>query len=188
MCTHQYLFTNFSQICTICGIETPILNLDVYNVYSAPMTKNYDRGQRFKLKVEKLLLLHSGPKSSEPVWRVLEEHVEHLLHPMDIRTCLRKSKIKSKHYDCIHLFSKIFCNVFHEVQDHTTILATILKRFQDIYFNWKLKIGTGLFFSSDWLLRHLVSNLCPDLVVFLKPKTSQNRHDKYVKMLQTISR
>jgi hypothetical protein len=183
-CEHDYICNEYSKICTNCGLQETILTLDNYNVYSAPILKTYDRRHRFKLKLQKLLLLHSGPKFSEPVWKILEKGSMDTI--VELRMVLRNSNLKQKHYDTIRLFAKIFCKIQIDIeQDPYVLLQTMFKEFEEIHFAWKRTVN-DLFFSSDWLLRMLVKKYCPKLIVFLKPATSVLRNQKYSAMLNTI--
>ena len=53
MCEHTWLVTNYSNICSSCGLERGVLKLDTWNKYAAPLTRNYDRKSRFSVKVDK---------------------------------------------------------------------------------------------------------------------------------------
>ena len=185
MCEHKFIKTTYSKICEICGTESFILNLDTYNIFSAPISKSYDRKQRFKIKIDKLFLLHNGPNIKDDIWKALENN--HFSTPQSIRDFLRHAKLKNKHYDCLRLFSKLFAKYEIQVEDSTALRNQILSDFDEIFFKWNSIIQSGLFFSSDWLLRKYITEYCPELFVFLKPKTSTNRHCKYVDMFQTIS-
>jgi hypothetical protein len=185
-CIHEYTCNDYSKICVNCGIQTPVLTIDHYNVFSAPILKSYDRRHRFKIKLAKILLIHTGPKHSEPVWKTLEHH--HMDTVLDIRTTLRNSSLKQKHYDSIRLFAKIFTKIqVYIKQDPYDLSQTIFADFEEIHFAWK-RNPQKMFFSSDWLLRMLVKKYCPELIVFLKPATSEIRNKKYTEMLQTISK
>ena len=187
VCQHILVTTSHSEICTKCGKENQLLKLDTYNVYSAPISKSYDRRQRFFIKVDKLLLIHSGPKEKDAIWKALEGNS--FKNPSDIRFHLRhKTKLLCKHYDCIRTFSKIFAQF--DVQTKRSvhhIKADIQRSFQQILYGWNKYFFGTLFFSTDWLLRRFVKRYCPELVVFLKPIPKSNRSLKYVEMLQTIS-
>jgi len=184
-CSHEYTCNLFSKICIRCGIQSTVLNLDTYNVFSAPILKSYDRRHRFKVKLHKVLMLHTGPKHSEPVWNVLEANEMKTI--TELRTVLRNSKLKQKHYDSIRLFAKIFCKINVDLpQDPYVLSQTMFRDFEEIHFAWK-RNPHDLFFSSDWLLRMLVAKYCSKLLLFLKPATSETRNKKYTDMLTTIS-
>ena len=76
MCNHQYLHTNYSRICKYCGIESIRLELDTFNPNSAPLTREYNRANRFKNKVDRLLGI-STPPARDPVWDYLETVIQH---------------------------------------------------------------------------------------------------------------
>ena len=97
MCKHHFLYTEYTRVCKVCGVENSILRVDRYNVYAAPLNRGYNRKQRFKIKVDKLLGLHSGPQCLDPVWKHLDERQLTLNSPFDVRECLRSSKLKNKH-------------------------------------------------------------------------------------------
>ena len=188
-CTAQKIKTQYSVICSECGSETPFLVCDFYNVFSAPIQKNYSRSHRFQQKVKKLLLIDSTPKSSDKIWQYLESNRVDLVDVASIRKKLREAThIKQKHYDSIRLFYTVFCGQPRLIiSEPHKLLDRIMQDFDDIFVKWSGYYQDGLFFSSDWLLRRIVSNHCPELMCFLKPATSASRNSKYEKMLQTIS-
>ena len=192
MCTNSccsFISNEYSKICLKCGVQVPILNIDSYNLYSAPIIKSYNRSNRFRTKLEKLLLINTGPKSTEPVWKVLEKKRSEIKSIADLRITLRKASLKQKHYDSIRIFSKIFCGIDAQVEEVHSLCETILTDFENILFAWRKKYEeTDLFFSSDWLLRFLITRHKQDqLLQFLKP-SSKSRNQKYVKMFHTISK
>ena len=161
VCLHQQsIHTNHSRICSDCGVENIFLKMDTYNIFSAPILKSYDRTQRFLVKLDKLLLIHSGPNIKDPIWAVLKKQC--FKTPRDIRFFLRHYKnLKTKHYDCIRLFSKLFANFnikpkksVHEIR------ANVNKHFASLLYDWKRVCDEGLFFSTDWLMRKYVKKFC----------------------------
>ena len=183
----QISHTGYSSICIKCGCERIMLANDVYNIHSAPMVGSYNRTLRFRIKCLKLLLIKTGPKIHDNVWHVLEANREFISNPEDIRRVLRTAKLKNKHYDHMHLFSKIFCSNYRLAStDAQEILNIFMKEFDTLYFRWKKIYYEGLFFSSDWLIRKMCNEFTPFLLPFLKPKTSAQRHLKYEKMYLTL--
>ena len=188
MCDHKYVCTSWKKTCTECGVETYFLTLDTYSMFSAPLERGYSRAQRFRIKVDKLLKLHSGPHCCDPIWTYLESRKLFLNGPFDVRQCIRSSKLKLKHYDCVRIFTNAFTS--YKVKLHKTphLLKEILVgKFEELYYSW-LKTNSQSFFSYDWVLRYFLSELNSPLVVYLKPKTCGKRDKKYRERLNDFQK
>ena len=186
MCNHCWLDTGYTKVCCDCGLEQKVLVLNVWNKFSAPLNRQYDRVGRFKIKVDKLIGLHCGPKYTDPVWVVLKR--KKLCNPGDVRQAIRKSRLKAKHYDCV----RIFCDVFSRFRlpaevDPLATQTLLLDMFEDVHHAWlrRWENSEG-FFSYDFLLRYFLEQINSPLVVYLKPKTNKTRLKKYMEKLRTI--
>ena len=184
MCNHNWLHDSYSKVCNKCGLQVRVLNLDVYNANSAPIERGYNRRQRFRVKVDKLLGLHSGPDCDDPVWLHLEKHKVTLNTPFDVRECLRSSGLKNKYYDNIRSFTDAFTtfNIKHSQLD---VKRFLLSSFDALYGGWNTCFE-GSFFSYAWLLRYFLEIHDSKLVVYLKPKTCKRRNAKYLAKIRTI--
>ena len=188
MCQHEYVFTSWNKTCILCGLEKYFLSLDTYSVFSAPLERGYSRAQRFRIKIDKLLGLHSGPNCEDPIWRYLDSRKLFLSNPFDVRQCIRSSSLKLKHYDCVRIFSNAFTPFRVTVQ--TTSLAlkkTLLAKFDTLYYRW-IQMNCSSFFSYDWILRYFLEQLQSPLVVYLKPKTCRKRDKKYREKLHNFEK
>ena len=102
-------------ICTKCGLETQI-TLDPHEAspagssfeFSPPIIRVYSRPDRWKTIVSKVVGNHSGPPRKDPVWDYLQKRAHLCKSPKDILQILRKSRLKNKHYQCLHTFAKAF--------------------------------------------------------------------------------
>lgn len=187
MCDHLFLSTGYSNVCQKCGLETSCLRLDVWNKYSAPLHRNYDRGSRFHMKVEKLLGLHKGPSVQDPVWKTLKAQQATLERPEDVRSALRRSSLKAKHYDCCRLFCKVFTKFRVAPYDSQRTEIYLNGAFKEVHRLWqKHELSTGSFFSYDFLLRHFLETIKSPLVAYLKPRSNKRRVSKYKKLLAVI--
>lgn len=184
MCKHHFLYTDCTKVCKECGIEHIVLRVDMYNVFAAPLNRGYNRRQRFKIKVDKLLGLHSGPQCQDPVWKHLDNRQLTLNNPFDVRECLRASKLKNKHYDNIRSFTDAFTS-FKVAHDQTTIKSYLLKSFDDMFGRW-ISMNQDSFFSYAWLLRFFLEKIHSQLTVYLKPQTCKRRHAKYITKMASI--
>ena len=189
MCDCEFsIIESCFKICTCCGNTKQVLNLDTYNINSAPLDVSYSRSYRFKMKFERLVGLNHPP-STDDVWKYLQNHRLYLNDPFDIRECLKMSKLKCKHYDCV----RIFCNVFTDFKcPHSDMKGTVHdflnvanKAFSDLYHAWLLYDGSR-FFSYDWLIRQYCEHEKSPLIIYLKPETSKKRHAMYVTKLKNI--
>ena len=192
MCEHTFIFTNYSQVCTICGEEERIIFLDKYNPFSAPICKGYERVVRFRQKVDKLIFLFNPPPHKSPVWKFLETAAP-LQGPADIRRALRKYKGKNKYYDSIRLFTRTFTPFRVKLTRDGLKLTNRLTMFFDTvlrcwkHHNFSVDYEASLagtetnrvpFFSYDYLLRHFLSILKSPLVAYCKPITCKVRHER----------
>ena len=181
MCLHQTVDTGYSNVCVLCGTEQFTLCLDSYSPTSAPITRPYDRVHRFCAKVDRLLGTHMPPPH-DPVWAYLV--AKSGLHgPETIRSALRESNIRNKHYDSVRTFCDVFtpykCGAYHHVRTR----EFLKKEFELVHYKWSKK-GLVKFFSYDWLLRHFLEKISSPLLVYLKHPTSTRRSRRYVAMLR----
>ena len=96
-CEHTRLIeTGYSTVCTDCGIERIVCRLDTFNATAAPLGRNYDRINRFRVKIDRLLG-ESAPSASDKVWGYLEGRT--FPGPCQIRAALRRAPFRLKHYD-----------------------------------------------------------------------------------------
>lgn len=184
MCEHIWLHTSCTKVCRKCGLEKPFLRLDTYNVNSAPIERGYNRRQRYKVKVDKILGLHSGPPCTDPVWLYLDKHKVTLNTPFDVRECLRSSSIKNKHYDNVRTFTDAFTE-FRIVHCQMTVKRFLMSSFDQLYGGWNTR-NEESFFSYAWLLRYFLEKFDSKLTVYLKPKTCKRRNAKYLEKLNLI--
>ena len=190
LCTHATTVnTEYSTICTCCGLERPLLiNVMDYptSQTSAPLTRLYNRGDRWTSIVKKIVGVHSGPNNSDPVWKYLEKHKDSFKGPKDIVKCLRKSNLRNKHYPCIHLFAKTFYKGYTPPSDSPeSVIQKLDNYFQHILQLWSTcKIPQDQFFSYNWLIEqglHLygIRGYFP-YIKFLK---CPHRRQRYVSLL-----
>ena len=178
MCTHSFVFSSWSKTCINCGIESYFVSLDKYNLFSAPLERGYDRSQRFRMKVDKLLGLHTGPNSFDPIWEYLDSRKLFLNNPFDIRQTIRRSKLKMKHYDSIRIFTDAFTTFRVPSNQPLVLKKNLVAQFNNLYHMW-LQRKDQSFFSYDWILRYFLESLHSPLIVYLKPKTCRKRDIKY---------
>ena len=144
MCKHTFLFTSHSKVCTSCGNEEPVLTLDVYNTYSAPLLKGYERTVRFRQKTDKLLYLRNPPPRDCPIWLFLKN--QSMCSPQDIRTALRRYKGKNKHYDSIRMFTRVFTQFRVATQRNVIELDTRLSElFGCVLRFWRMNSNIPFF-------------------------------------------
>lgn len=172
------------KVCHECGVEQRILRLDVYNVNSAPLDRGYNRRQRYRTKVDKLIGLHSGPHCDDAIWVYLDKHRITLNTPFDVRECLRASSLKNKHYDSIRTFSDAF-TTFRVEHNQIDVKRYLMNSFDHLYSAWSTCFENS-FFSYAWLLRYFLEQIDSKLTVYLKPKTCKRRNAKYLLKIKAI--
>ena len=190
-CTHDSVFytEHSSIVCAHCGIERMVLaNIMDYkrSLTSAPLCRFYNRHDRWCTLVKKVCGIHNGPQVSDPVWKYLEEK-QPFQSTQAILECLRKSKLKNKHYPSLHAFSKNFCSTYRPPREHPDAVYKKLRNyFTHIMFLWAntTKEKPKLFFSYNWLLEQGIAfyNLS-DYSCFIKRLKCANRRGKYVNLL-----
>ena len=184
MCLHKWLYTSCTKVCRECGLEHSMLRLDVYNVNSAPLERGYNRRQRYRTKVDKLLGLHSGPHCDDGIWLFLDKHRLTLNTPFDIRECLRSSSLKNKHYDSVRTFSDAF-TTYRVEPNQIEEKRFLMRSFDELYTGWSTCFKDS-FFSYAWLLRYFLEKIDSKLTVYLKPRTCKRRNAKYLRKIELI--
>ena len=187
-CEHRFLNTTWSKVCCLCGYTERVLYLDQFNTNSAPLYKGYNRRTRFTLKVNKLLGIHSGPNSEDPIWPYLAKRSLFLNSPLDIRNCLRNAPLRNKHYDCVRIFCDVFTDFKVSIDPQSTyqLQQYLFKQFETLYCRWNA-LRNSPFFSYAWLLRRFLTDIYSPLIVYLKPRTCKRRNIKYETLLQSLT-
>ena len=187
VCDHVFVYTSWSKTCVLCGLEHYLISLDTYSVFSAPLEHGYSRVHRFRMKVDKLLALHSGPNLLDPIWKFLEARKIFLNTPFDVRQCIRRSKLTLKHYDCIRIFTDTFTDFRIEKCCPMRLKDKLVNKFDKLHYNW-VQLDQHSFFSYDWILRFFLEAIRSPLVVYLKPKTCRQRDMKYRNLLHNFDK
>ena len=167
-----------------CGEQQAKLCLDRYNTHSTIVSTCYDRKSRFKTLVDRMILCQNGPSGSDPVWKFLHNKKD-LKTPHEVFRTLQKSKLKVKHYDCIHIFTRCFTSFKADTDRINETYHYLLNSFDRVFHLWRYS-DAPIFFSYLWLLRYFLENIDSPFVVFLKPRTSPIRHTKYIDLLKSI--
>ena len=187
-----FLYTNYNtRICNKCGRETqhgPTPEHD-YTFKSLPIP--YSRVCRFVELVTKLLGVGHSPKDTDPVWKVLEQRAPYST-PHEILLQLKRSKIVNKHYNSLHLFSKVFQKRYTapKISTHNmNVLRLTMKAwFEQVLYLWNKSAIEG-FFSYNWLIEQFLNCLkihC--LFPYLKKLQCPVRRQKYADRWKVISR
>jgi hypothetical protein len=142
----------------------------------------YNRKTRFIGLLRKILGVDTGPHVKDRVWQYLSASAPFQTAD-DIIVCLKNSPLKSKHYNCIHGFSKAFQKNYskpkchyspREIEEYLGIL------FEEVNFYW-CRFEHTSFFSYAWLLEKLFRQLqiLEDYKSFLKVLICPTRRKKY---------
>ena len=114
----SFLVTEYNtMVCTTCGIESrQMLNPAQDTTYNAPRNplhqRVYNRPDRWKTLVKKVVGLHNGPPQHDPVWELLKKHAP-FSDVAELTKTLRGSRLKHKHYQSLHAFAKAFVPKLH---------------------------------------------------------------------------
>ena len=193
-CDHQIcVYTEYSTVvCTVCGKERPVLvyTPDYHSIVnSAPLVRYYSRKDRWIALIKKVLGIHSGPPTTDPVWEYLSSR-KPFDTVADIRDSLRKSKLRNKHYPSLHIFAKLFSPSYAKPERRPNDVFSMLVKYFDIILRlWNLhktnpNVNTSLFFSYNWLIEQGLAfyNLW-EYIPFVKLLKCNTRRRKYVHML-----
>ena len=197
---HTIMTEYHSIVCTKCGVESPYQVIDPsfdtsYNpTPGAPMhSRVYNRPDRWKTLVRKITGLHPGPPRHDPIWKYLANAVKRRKKKFGsvdaITQCLRNSKIKHKHYQCLHSFAKAFLKDYDI--DALVSPPYIVERNLNMYFThisdmWKKSEFTQ-FFSYSWLLEQAIYMFRHiEYLRFIKLLSCPKRRNKYHRMLLTL--
>ena len=185
MCKHQFVDFGYCLTCSKCGVTNPILHIDTYNVFSAPINRGYSRTLRFKTKVDKILLCTPQPKITDPVWSYLRNYEIMLSTPLCVRVALKQSKLINKHYDNIKLFCDIFTDFKIDTKHVHQTHNYMTKCFDIIHSAWNFSLQPT-FFSYTWIVRYLLEQIKSPFMIYLKNPTSSKRHEKYKMMFDNL--
>ena len=183
-------------VCTNCGIETnsQIISPSDDTTYNSSQCKPlnnrlYNRPDRWKSLVRKVVGIHSGPPRHDPVWNYLKTYNDTtpISTVSDIYTALRLSKLKHKHYQCAHAFSKCFAKNYTTPKCEPIVVEKHLNSyFKHIQYMWN-KGPKDFFFSYAWLLEQ---GLCvfshTEYLPYVKTLICKRRRNKYVQVLLTL--
>ena len=174
-------------VCKKCGVERAILvNTPTFHTHmrTAPLTRFYSRPDRWLTLLKKVVGIHSGPSSNDPMWDHLRKQ-DKFPTVADLKKAMRTSNLPNKHYPCIHQFARCFCIDYKHPQPNPEI---VLKQLT-VYFEHILKLHHRTnkkesFFSYNWLLEqglHLFN--FTDYLPFIKLLKCQTRRANYVSSL-----
>ena len=190
MCSHaQTVTTDYSIICTTCGLERPIVvNIMDYpqSLCSAPLTRLYNRCDRWTCIVKKVTGVHTGPCNTDPIWKHLEEHKDSFRSSADVLASMAKSKAKNKHYPCLHVFCRMFCQGYRRPNpDPHTVIKKLDSYFKHILNLWSTaKLPDDQFFSYNWLLEQgLALYGFTEYIPYVKRLKCITRRQRYVSLL-----
>ena len=117
------------------------------------------------------------------MWEYLKTKV--LYTPTDIRSALRASTLRTKHYDSVRVFCDVFTTFRCRTYDHQSTYTILRNQFKWLHRVWQ-QSGGEHFFSYDWLIRKFLEELDHPLLVYLKPCTSKRRERRYVDKMAFI--
>ena len=187
MCRCVLVDTTCTFVCIKCGKEKAYLSTRCVSFNHPPHTSivvsPYSRKTRFTGLLRKILGVDSGPIASDTVWQFLSASAP-FQRTEDIILCLKNSPLKTKYYNCIHVFAKSFLRNYEKPQ---CVYSTLeIERFlgdlfEEVMFQWCRHSNNTSFFSYAWLLEKLLKQLHIFHVykLFLKVLICPTRRLKY---------
>ena len=189
------IFTHYCTIvCTKCGHESTSQIVSpnddtTYNSHNARPLNNrmYNRPDRWKSLVRKVVGIHSGPPKHDPVWKYLDANKDQIVETQDVYKVLRRSGLKHKHYQCAHIFAKCFAaNYTQPTHKPLTVETHLNAYFKHIQRMWNSG-QFDFFFSYAWLLEQGLNVFGHfEYLPYVKTLICRRRRHKYVKMLMTL--
>lgn len=190
-CGEPLVQTVCTIVCTHCGLETRFLTPLIQTYSNCPQTSliisPYSRKQRFVTLLRKIIGVDSGPPANDDVWHILSISAP-FKKTEQIIGCLKNSGLKTKHYNNLHSFSKVFLSSYEAPQCHIQPLqieTRLENMFREVLFRWIRYLGTPSFFSYSWLLEKLMKtiyifeNYEPYVKVLVCPKRRQKYEQRW---------
>lgn len=185
----QVVLTQYhTLLCINCGREkAQLVNGPDYNTYmtTAPLARHYSRPERWNILIKKVCGLHSGPPTTDPVWDYLKAHQPYN-SPKDIIKCLRKAKLKNKHYPSLHAFCQAFDSSYVKPLNANNVMKHLSSYFEHVISMWNTK-GNKHFFSYSWLIEQgleIFNHIT--YLPYVKKLMCPFRRNKYAQELLTL--
>ena len=163
MCTHQYIVTDYSQVCQFCGIETPLLsNCTIENCgFSSShqrLVMGYSRVNRFRKILGQVLF---------PCITLADNEMLHFLSNIrntlktidDLKLAMRKAPIKNKRFHSIHAYSRLFLNqtIYVDQGAADQVIGIISLEFREIEMRFmRIHKRKKAFINYKFLLHYLL--------------------------------
>ena len=171
MCVHDFIVTEYSQICQLCGIETPLLsNCTIENCgFSSShqrLVMGYSRVNRFR-KILGQVLFPSLTLADNEMLRFLNSIRKTLKTVDDLKIAMRKAPIKNKRFHSIHAYSRLFLNqtIFVKQAAADTVIGIISQEFRKIEMRFmRIHKKKKAFINYKFLLHYLLDKF--DLCMF----------------------
>ena len=112
------------------------------------LQSGYSRQTRFQNFLNTVLGIHFGPGPTSPIWQHLKrtDSIEDLIEQLPRIPC------KTKHYECLHSYAKVFLRNYTAPPTLTLReIGTIKSFFKDIQHSYSQLYGAkSVFFSYPW--------------------------------------
>ena len=189
---NRIVFTHYhTYVCTTCGIEStqfvsPSDDTTYNSTGGAPIRQRiYNRPDRWKILVKKVVGTHSGPPRHDPIWDFLHKN-KCFSNVPDMIAAIRKCGLKHKHYQCLHTFAKCFVQNYKTPETSPAQVEINLNRyFSHVQHMWNKSFpSNGNFFSYAWLLEQgLFAFNHTEYLLYVKKLICRKRRRKYITML-----
>ena len=196
-CGAPRIYTVYSIVCTLCGVEKTYLSTKIQSYSSTPQSRivisPYCRKHRFSGLLRKILGVDSGPPPSDKVWQILSQSAP-FKTTLEIINCLKNTSLKTKHYNNLHIFSKAFLGIYNAPVLHNTeplkVEKFLNKMFDEVLFRWNRFQNDQSFFSYAWLIEKLLkhASLYETYRTYLKVLICPNRRRKYQSRWEDITK
>ena len=192
-CHVRLIHETSTIVCPICGIETQFLSmLPEYSSYQQSHAvcpvQSYDRSRRFLNILDQVVTGQRTKSDDRMIEHLSQSAPYHDIH--QIISAMKKSSLRDKRYNCIHLFVTLFCKNYIEIRQPTNWIFrrnNFIQIFKDIECVHKILYHKTAFFNYLWLLRELLIlyDLC-HYVRYIKVLKCSKRNRIYHKMLKCI--
>ena len=177
---------SLSFVCPNCGIEifTDMFEQSKVGIITHNELQNqYSKNNRFKSFLRNVLGITFSPNAKKPIWNFLKkvDTIEKLIK------MLASSKLKSKHYESIHSYAKVFLTSYTEPTALSLLeIKHIEKLFDDVYCAFSMTFGPkSVFFSYPWLLYTILSAIGKhEYLQYIKNLKCKKRSFVYVQKLK----
>lgn len=192
MCQHNFIHTEFTVVCTLCGIETYFLQNCSYtncgfSMRHSPFLSGYSRTKRFRGMVD-TLFWPTPSNGDEKMLRYLVK--KKLVCRGDIIRALFSAPLRDKRFGSIHTFCRLFDPKYKPPPKYGSLFEMqkqLVHKFQMVETRFERVYKNTPFINYAFILAYLLTKLgFVHYLPYVKRLKCERRKQKYNKMLNKL--